>query len=188
MAVRLPCQALLLAAWLLGITLAAFFTMWPFGTQQVGVIFVAGFSAMAVLFAHERCTCLTIALILATLMAFYYSMRASEQTSYSIGPFSTPCGQSSCSAAQHVTQPYNPNGYFSGAINPQAINLMQCPIRGCRWADANNLAIIASPGVLNYSNPTPGAYISSRPQDYPNPGIGNADGIYIDSQVRRDRP
>ena len=51
----------------------------------------------------------------------------------------------------------------------------------------NALGIISyslvSPGVLNYSNPIAGGYVSTRPQDYPNPGLGNADGVFIDTPV-----
>jgi hypothetical protein len=122
-----------------------------------------------------------------TLLKFFKD----ESNPSSVLPYvPSPCGSSSCSQVTYTSSVvYNAIGFFSSSTFAfESYRPTVCVYEQCDWADGNSLPIRGFPplngsaGLPNVSATPcfspPNCLATTRPEDWPNPGIGLPNGIF----------
>lgn len=160
---------------------------------------------LVLLLFYKEVFCMALGVLFFTVYIFYvtsvYVIRGSPGSDSWLGVTGySLCGLSSCSSDPYqIIYPYNANGQlFDYAYDPLVWG--NCPVllepdytimtNWCRWGDVNGLPIQGYEenylGLPNYSLPCTagvGCVPTTRPQDYPDPGIGLANGFLHASSI-----
>jgi hypothetical protein len=138
---------------------------------------------------HCSNTCGCVTIVVWTLFGVLYFaslMNMANPMSIHLPTLESPCGRSSCVAQENVQAVVNPNGFFTSYEMPyDAWQAITCIFEDCYFANGTSDGVLGYPPLDGSSVPNTDAppcpasepcVATFRSQDYPNPGIGLADG------------